>query len=67
MVLAAVKVYGFRAFEVLSLSFPEKVVYRAMERDSDRGYLNWGTSQARCWLEPKGEELIRSERQKVIC
>jgi len=62
-----VKVYGFRTWEILCEAYPYKVVYRAMERDTDRGYLNYGTSQARCWVEPKGDALISSERNKVIC
>lgn len=67
VVLATVQVYGYRAWEVLCETYPWKVVYRAMERDNDRGYLNCGTSITRSWIEPKGEVLIRSEKYKAIC
>lgn len=67
VLVACVKVYSWRAYEVLCETFPEKVVYRAFERDNDRGYLNCGTSIVRCWVDPDGERLIRSERNKVVC
>lgn len=67
VVVAVVQTYGFRTWEVLTETFPEKVVYRAMERDNDRGYLGCGTSIVRSWLEQRGYDLIHSERNKVIC
>jgi hypothetical protein len=65
-VVAVVKVYGFRAWHVLCETYPWKVVLRAFERDLDRGYLNCGSTQTP-WVDLKGEVLIRSERNKVIC
>ena len=67
VLVACVQVYSWRAYEVLCQTFPEKVVYAAFLRDNDRGYINCGTSSIRCWVDPDGERLIRSERQKVIC
>lgn len=67
MLLACVQAYSWRAYEVLCETFPAKVVEAAFLRDNNRGYLNCGTSLVRCWVDPDGERLIRSERQKVIC
>lgn len=52
---------------------PFKVVFSAMERTFDRGYLEYGTSLRGAWLEPKGQDLLtealgvefqRDERQQ---
>lgn len=67
MLLACVQAYSWRAYEVLCETYPAKVVEAAFLRDNDRGYLNCGTSPVRCWVDPPGEKLIRSERNKVIC
>jgi hypothetical protein len=67
ILLACVQAYSWRAYEVLCETFPAKVVEAAFLRDNNRGYLNCGTSLVRCWVDPDGERLIRSERQKVIC
>lgn len=67
MLLACVQAYSWRAFEVLCETYPWKVVYAAFLRDNDRGYLGCGSSSVRCWVEPAGERLIRSERNKAIC
>lgn len=67
VLVACVHAYGFRAYEVLCETFPWKVVLAAFLRDNNRGYINCGTSLIRCWVDPDGKELIRSERYKVIC
>ncbi|QEQ93634.1 hypothetical protein SEA_ZUKO_56 [Streptomyces phage Zuko] len=67
MLLACVEAYSWRAYEVLCETFPAKVVEAAFLRDNNRGYINCGTSIIRCWVDPDGERLIRSERNKVIC
>lgn len=67
VLVACVHAYSWRAYEVLCETFPAKVVEAAFLRDNNRGYLNCGTSLIRCWVDPDGERLIRSERQKVIC
>lgn len=67
VLVACVQAYSWRAYEVLCETFPVKVVEAAFLRDNNRGYLNCGTSLVRCWVDPDGERLIRSERQKVIC
>ena len=67
MLLACVEAYSWRAYEVLCETYPWKVVYAAFLRDNGRGYLGCGTSSVRCWVEPAGKALIRSERNKVIC
>jgi hypothetical protein len=67
VLLACVEAYPWRAYEVLVETYPWKVVLAAFRRDIDRGYLGCGTSEVRCWVEPRGKALIQSERQKVIC
>lgn len=67
VLVACVQTYSWRAWEVLCETFPPKVVLAAFLRDNDRGYLGCGTSSIRCWVEPAGKDLIRSERNKVIC
>jgi hypothetical protein len=42
-------------------------VLAAFRRDNGRGYLNCGTCEIRCWIEPEGKALMQSERNKVIC
>lgn len=41
-----------------SLNAPEKVVYAAMERDSDNGYIEYGVSLRTGWLTEKGEQYL---------
>jgi hypothetical protein len=65
VVLAAVSVYRFRAFETLSATYPEKVVHAAYLRDARRGLLEFGTSERRPWITPEGREWIEHERLKV--
>lgn len=67
ILLACVQVYSWRAWEVLCETYPWKVVLAAFIRDNGRGYLNCGTSQIRCWVEPEGKALMQAERNKVIC
>ncbi len=67
VLVACVQTYSWRAYEVLCETFPWKVVLAAFLRDNDRGYLGCGSSSIRCWVEPAGKDLIRSERNKVIC
>jgi hypothetical protein len=38
----------------------EKVCFRAMERASNRGLLNYGVSLRTAWLTDKGRELLES-------
>ena len=40
---------------------PEKVVWSAIERDSDRGLLDYGTSLNGAWLTDKGKEYLKKE------
>lgn len=37
---------------------PWKVCWRALERASNRGYLDYGVSLRTCWLTPKGDALL---------
>ena len=67
VVLACVAVYGFRAYEVLCETFPYKVVQAAYLRDVGYGYLSYGTSLHRPWLDSAGEAFIRRERYKTVC
>jgi hypothetical protein len=41
---------------------PEKVLYSAMERASDRDLLNYGTSLRGGWLTDKGRALLESRK-----
>ena len=47
---------------------PEKVIWRAMERSSERGFINYGVSLAFGWLTDKGEDLIarNGERPRIL-
>lgn len=38
---------------------PFKVVFRAMERAFDNGYLEYGTWLRGAWLEPEGKQLLK--------
>lgn len=38
---------------------PSKVIYAAMEREYDKGYLECGVSIRTAWLTEKGEEKLR--------
>ena len=67
MVVAMIHTYAWRAYEVLCETFPCKVVQAAYLRDAGKGLINYGTSLHRPWVDPDGERLIRSERNKVIC
>ena len=41
---------------------PEKVVWAAMQRESGRGFVDYGTRLSGGWLTPEGEaELLRIE------
>lgn len=39
---------------------PEKVVYAAMERDVNKGFLDYGVSLRTSWVTPKGYEYLIS-------
>lgn len=53
--------YNVFPYEILSewTGQPEKVCYRAMERDELRGYIECGVSLRTGWLTDKGEEYLR--------
>jgi len=38
---------------------PKKVIYAAMEREDDNGYLEWGVSLRTSWLTDEGEAKLR--------
>jgi hypothetical protein len=65
VVLAMVKMYQLRTFEVLSTVYPPKIVLAAFDRDVNKGYLEYGTTVARPWLESKGYEFISETYEKV--
>jgi ribosome modulation factor len=44
---------------------PEKVVFAAMERAFDRGYLEYGVSLRSGWLTPKGAQYLDDNRRWV--
>ena len=65
-VLSAVQCYRTTGkgnlIELLMKMFnaPEKLVYSALERDEDRGFLEYGVSIRCCWLTRKGIEYLES-------
>lgn len=38
---------------------PEKVIYAAMKREDDRGYLEWGVSLRTAWLTNEGKAKLK--------
>ena len=44
------------------INAPEKVIYAAMERDHDKGYLEYGVSLRTAWLTEKGEQKLKELR-----
>jgi len=44
---------------------PEKVIYAAMEREDERGYLEWGVSLRTAWLTEKGQLKLK-ELQEAL-
>lgn len=41
-----------------TLGAPEKVVYAAMEREADKGLIDYGTSLRTAWVTDEGYKLI---------
>ena len=41
---------------------PEKIIYAAMQREDDRGYLEWGVSLRTAWLTDKGKAKLEELR-----
>jgi hypothetical protein len=37
---------------------PEKVIYAAMQREDDRGYLDWGVSLRTAWITKEGKAKL---------
>lgn len=46
-------------------SAPEKVIYAAMQREDDRGYLEWGASLRTAWLSAAGVAQLAELRQNA--
>ena len=42
-----------------ALPYPDKVIFRKMEKLFDQGYLEYGVSLRTAWLTEKGKELIQ--------
>lgn len=60
VVLSCVYTLGFTAFDVLSETFPAKVVYAAFLRDMSRGLMECGTTETKPWLTPDGKQWLAS-------
>ena len=43
-------------------SAPEKVVYAAMDRDCDKGLLDYGTTLRTAWVTEEGYELLEEKK-----
>jgi len=43
---------------------PEKVIYAAMEREDEKGYLEWGVSLRTAWLTELGKKELLKLRGK---
>lgn len=54
LVLAAIEKNGFDAWEVLTATFPPKVVLAAIMREVEAGNLTYGATARRPWLTDKG-------------
>jgi hypothetical protein len=44
---------------------PEKVIYAAMEREDNRGLLEWGVSLRTAWLTKEGEQRLKQLREGI--
>lgn len=53
---------GSAPYKVLADKFnaPEKVVYAAMEREDNKGLIDYGVSLRTAWVTPKGYEFLKS-------
>ena len=49
----------------LATGAPEKVIYAAMQREYDQGYLEWGVSLRTAWLTPEGHKKLKELRGAV--
>lgn len=58
VVLACVHQHGTGAFEVLTATYPIKVVRAAIARDLRRGYIEYGVTLDRPWLTPQGRKTL---------
>lgn len=60
VVLSCVYTLGFTAFDVLSETFPAKIVLAAFMRDMSRGLMECGTTETKPWLTPAGKQWLAS-------
>lgn len=60
VVLSCVYTLGFTAFDVLSETFPAKIVHAAFMRDMSRGLMECGTTETKPWLTPDGKQWLAS-------
>lgn len=53
--------YGVEALDYLrTRGIPAKVLMAAVDRDTRHGYVNWGVSVWRPFLDRRGDELVRA-------
>lgn len=45
---------------------PEKVVYAALNRDNDNGYIDFGVSLRTAWATEKGLQLLRDNKILIM-
>jgi len=46
---------------ILITGAPEKVAYSALERESDRGRIDYGVSIRTAWVTPSGYEFLKDD------
>lgn len=60
--LAAVAEHGVDAYEVLTeRGHHPKVIVAKAKRASAKGYTDYGVSERRAWIEPKGREFLERD------
>ena len=47
------------------MNAPEKVIYAAMEREDNRGFLEWGVSLRTAWLTKAGKAKLSELRKEI--
>lgn len=60
MLCQAIADHGSGAFGVLATEFPAKVVIAAICRDTSRGYVSYGVTVGRPFLDTRGRRLLAS-------
>lgn len=62
----AIRGYGVHALDILAATqgIPPKVLLAAVYRDSDAGYVTWGVSAWRPFLDRRGTQLLEEPESR---